>query len=541
MAEESLNPMREVVGQFQSFFDSLTQIKKIILFSVLGVILLGLAGMAYLANRDSWTPIYSNISNEDAAVVKEKLDQNQIPVQIGSGGRAILVPVERADEARLVLAKERVTLGGGLGFADLFVGDTTIGETEFQQQVKFRIALEGELARMVSKLKSIAGAKVNLALPKKSLFMEDEVAPTASVVVDVAGGADITRENVATIGHLIANSVEGLSLNNVVVVDQKGKMLSRGGSDAAGGAFADQYSFRRNFEQTLEAKIISQLEPVVGPGRVLARVSADMEFDRITTKEEIFDPDGAVVRSEQTSAENSTGTRSIPVGVPGVSANLPETQAGASEVANVSQINKTSETRNFETSVRTVVSEPSIGKLKRLTVSVLMDGRYTPITDDDGLILGLRYHEWTTAEKDELQKLIRGATGFSADRGDTIELVNLRFQRGEDIDVEAQEEKTRRNRQFFLDILRYTFLGVGLLALILFVIRPMVQRLSAKPEDLDLLMGLPATIGELEGEELEIPTEREVGMPPRDKILEVARTDPLSTASLIRAWLREKR
>jgi len=108
-------------------------------------------------------------------------------------------------------------------------------------------------------------------------------------------------------------------------------------------------------------------------------------------------------------------------------------------------------------------------------------------------------------------------------------------------DITEQNEATQRNRKFFLDILRFTFLGVGLLALIMFVIRPMVQRLSAKPEELDLLMGLPATIGELEGEELEIPTEREVGLPPRDQILQIARTDPLATASLIRTWLREKR
>ena len=131
--------------------------------------------------------------------------------------------------------------------------------------------------------------------------------------------------------------------------------------------------------------------------------------------------------------------------------------------------------------------------------------------------------------------------GFNEKRGDSLEVINIRFSQDVEEDVSKRLEETRRNQQFFLDIVRFTFLGVLLLAMIMFVIRPMVQRLSQKPEDLDLLMGLPATIGELEGEELEIPTEREVGIPPREKLIEIARSDPMATASLVRTWLRDKR
>jgi flagellar M-ring protein FliF len=543
MAEEAAGNFRDIVSQFQSFFQNLTLAKRIILFSVLAIVLVGMVSLIYVASRDSWVPLYSGISNEDAALIKDKLDKNQIPVLVGPGGRSILVPTGLADEARLHLAKERVTLGGGLGFADLFVGDTSIGETEFQQQVKFRIALEGELSRLISKLDHIRSAKVTLALPKKSVFLEQEEKVTASVVLETVSGQTVTRTEVLTISHLVANSVELLSKNNVAVVDSAGRLLSKGlGDEDAGGDFSDQFNFRRQFEQVLETKILTQLEPVVGQGRVKARVAAQLSFDRITTKEEVFDPDSTVVRSEQTSSENSTGTRSIPVGIPGVTSNLPETRAGASEVANVSQLSRTNETRNFETSVRRVVNEPAIGNIQRLSVSVLIDGKYKPIRDpESGQIVTRQYEEWTTAEKQEIEKLIKAAVGFNDKRGDRLEVINLRFRKAQEEDISAELEKTARNRQFFLDILRFTFLGVGLLALIMFVIRPMVQRLSAKPEDLDLLMGLPATIGELEGEELEIPTEREVGLPPRDKIMDMARADPLTTASMIRAWLRDKR
>ncbi len=542
MAEDTAGSVRDIVSQFQNFFQNLSIAKKAILFSVLAVVLTGMVSLIYVASRESWVPLYSGISNEDAALIKEKLDKSQIAVLVGPGGRSILVPTGMADEARLLLAKERVTLGGGLGFADLFVGETSIGETEFQQQVKFRIALEGELSRLIARLDTIRSAKVTLAIPKKSVFLQEDEKTTASVVIEGAAGEGVARGQVKTITHLVANAVEGLSKGNVVVVDNTGRLLSKGlGDDEAGGNFSDQFNFRRQLERVLETKVLTQLEPVVGEGRVKVRVAAVLSFDRITTREEIFDPDSSVVRSEQTSQENTTGSRSIPVGIPGVTSNLPETRAGASEVANVSQLSRTNETRNFETSVRRVVNEPAVGNLQRLSVSVLIDGKYKPIRDEDGRLITRQYEEWSTAEKQEIQKLIKAAVGFDEKRGDVLEVINLRFRKAQEEDISAELEKTARNRRFFLDILRFTFLGVGLLALIMFVVRPMVQRLSAKPEDLDLLMGLPATIGELEGEELEIPTEREVGVPPRDKIMDMARSDPLSTASLIRAWLRDKR
>ncbi|MEE8435322.1 MAG: flagellar basal-body MS-ring/collar protein FliF, partial [bacterium] len=522
---------------------NLSVARRLILMGIVAIVLFGLVALMVVANQETWTPLYTNISNEDAALVKEKLDQNQIPVQIGPGGRSILVRSDLADEARLALARERVTLGGGLGFADLFVGTTGIGETEFTQNVKFRMALEGEIARMITKINSVRSAKVTLALPKKSLFITKEDKPKASIIVDVGLGQTLGRNQVLTIAHLAANSVEGLVKENVVVVDQTGRLLSKGISDEdQGGDFQDQFSFKRSIERNLESKIVNQLEPVVGPNRVKPSVAVVLSFDRVTTREEIFDPDGTVVRSERTSTENAVGTRSIPVGIPGVASNLPETRAGASEVANVSKLNKTNQVRNYETSVKRVVSEPAVGKVQRMSVAVLIDGKYLPNVDpDSGEIRGTRWVEWTTEEMKELERMVKAAVGFNAKRGDTLTITNMRFEQGRDRDAIVQSEKRERNQQFFKDIIRFTVLGVVLLFMIMFVVRPMVQRLSQKPEDLDLLMGLPATIGELEGEELEIPTEREVGLPARDKIIEIARADPLATASLVRTWLREKR
>ena len=227
MAKETAGIVRDIAAQIQNFYESLTLAKKAVLSAVLAVVLIGMAAQVYVVYRQSWTPLFSGISSEDAARVKDKLEQNQIPVLVGPGGRSILVPTEMADGVRILLAKERVILGGGLGFRDLFMGASGIGETEFRQQVKHRIALEGVLARLINKLSNIKSAKVILALSKKSVFLQEGNKPAASVVVEAVGDSKITSSQVDTIGHLVANAMEGLAKEDVVVADSAGNVLTR--------------------------------------------------------------------------------------------------------------------------------------------------------------------------------------------------------------------------------------------------------------------------------------------------------------------------
>ena len=161
--------------------------------------------------------------------------------------------------------------------------------------------------------------------------------------------------------------------------------------------------------------------------------------------------------------------------------------------------------------------------------------------DEDGNSIGRDNIRWTETEKEVITNLVKAAIGYDEVRGDTIYVGNLPFGKALEESKELELESARVRNAFILDVVRYSALGVAVVALITLVIRPMVQRLAAKPADLDLLMGLPATIGELEGEELEIPTERESGIPPREKILEIAKQDALKTAALVRTWLRDKK
>ena len=536
MAEQA-SVLSDVRFQFQDFFGSLSLSKRITILVALGIILIGMVSMIFVANRASWAPLYSNMEPGDAAVIAEKLQENQIPYLLAPGGRTIMVEPHRVDQARLTMAKEKVSPGSGVGFLDLF-STPSLGETEFQQGVKFRVAQEGELARLISTLNVVKSAKISLAIPQKTLFSDNQEQPKAAIALNlISSGAG--RNQIETIVHLVASAVEGLSPRNVKVTDQNGTLLSQGFSDtSAGGKMNDNYSYKRRFEKELEANVVRQIEEVVGKGRVRVNVSATLRFDRQTIKEQLVDPDQTTVVSEQIVDEASTGTRSVPVGPAGVTTNLPE--ATGREAATVSEFSKKNSTRNYEGSRREIVMESAVGEVVRLSVSVLLDNRRTQILDDSGNTVGRTNTPWTEAEKEIIVGLVKAAMGFNEDRGDSVFVGNMPFEAAVEEDKASEIESTRVRNKFILDVVRYVALGLAILALIMLVIRPMVKRLSSKPADLDLLMGMPATIGELEGEELEIPTERESGIPPREKIIEIAKQDPLKTSALIHTWLRDR-
>ncbi len=537
MAEASA--IQDIRLQFETFFGNLSIGKRVTLLAALGVILAGMATLIILASRDTWAPVYTNLEPEDAAVIVEKLQENQIPYLLAPGGRTVLVPPDVRDQARLILAKEKVLPGSGVGFLDLF-GKPELGETEFQQNVKFRAAQEGELARLITRIRDIKTAKVSLALPKKTVFTDTQQKATAAVSLETIGS--MSKGQIDTVIHLVASAVEGLDTRYVRVTDQNGILLSRGFSeDSLSGKMNENYSYKRRFEAELEAKILSQLEPVVGDERVEVRVFADIEFDRQTIREELVDPDQVVVISEQSINETSTGSRSIPVGPAGVSSNLPE--ATGREAATVSDFGKVHSTKNSEVSRSHIVREPAAGRVSRISVSILLDDRHPVILDPEGVFIGRDNIPWSTAEKDQIANLVQAAIGYqnNTTRQDIVTVINLPFGKPIEEDLKSQVQENQRLRDFILNVVRYIALGVAILALILLVIRPMVQRLSAKPADLDLLMGLPATIGELEGEELEIPTEGKAGIPSRDKIIDIARQDPLKTVVMVRIWLKDKK
>ncbi len=542
MAEQTADGfITDFQNQFQSFFQGLTTGKKIFLFSSLGAILVGLISFVYFSQQVTWAPLVSGMNQQDAGKIVRKLEELNIEYVLQPGGNTILVPAAQVDKARLDIASSGLQMGGIVGL-EIF-DESNFGATEFQQRIQYKRGLEGELSRLITQITSISSAKVNLAIPEKSLFLDEDKHPTAAVVVEVASGKRLTQREVTTILNLVSGSISGMVPEDVRVADQNGTLLSKGLADPDDAEIRNKnYYYQQLVEQRLEQKLVTQLEKITGPDRVEVRVSLKLDFDASEITEDLVDPDLTAVLSEEVNTEDSTGSRSIPVGVPGVVSNSPEVRAGASEVANVSSVAKKTKRTNYVNSKRHVKRTKSAGKILRMSVAVLLDGRYEYIRDDSGEVVGSPQYMPRTPEELEIIELVAKQTvGFEPTRGDSITVKNMKFSKPLVEQEKLKQQKADATRQFIVDLIRFVLVGVIIVLLIFMVIRPMVQKLSAKPEDLDLLMGLPTTIGELEGEELEIPTEKETGIPPRDKIIEIARQDPLKTATLIRNWLREKK
>ena len=541
MAEQTLDFINDFRIQFQNFFQNLTFGKKLFLFSTLAIVVLGLLALIYFSSQTTWSPLVSGIAIEDASLITKKLDEQQIPYIIQGGGTGILVPADMLDRVRLDIASSGIQMGGIVGL-EIFDKDN-LAATEFQQKVQYKRAIEGELSRLVSKIKTIKSAKISVAFPERSLFLENEKHPSASVVLEMSGNNNLSKKGVDTIITLVAGAIPGMQKEHVTVSDQKGNLLTKGTL-----AIDDSETRTRNvgyqqaIENRLEQKALSQLEKIVGKDRVEVRITAKIDFDSSESVEELVDPDASALLSEEVSSEKSTGSRSIPVGVPGVVSNAPEVRAGASEVANVSDVNKKTRRTNFVNSKKHVVKKKASGEVQRISVAVILDGKYEYVRNDTGEVVGDPvYKAWNPQELEDIERIVKVAVGFNQQRGDTIQVRNIRFHQ-QMFEIEhLKAQKTKARNAFIVDIIKFIFVGVIFLVVVLMIIRPMVQKLSAKPEDLDLLMGLPTTIGELEGEELEIPTEGEAGIPPREKIVEFAKQDPLKTASMIRTWLRDKK
>ncbi len=542
MAEQTADSyISDFQTQFQNFFQGLTTAKKIFLFSALGAILIGLVSFVYFSQQITWAPLVSGVTQQDAGNIARKLEELNIEYVLQPGGNTILVPASAVDKVRLEIASSGIQMGGVVGL-EIF-DESNFGATEFQQRIQYKRALEGELVRLITQINVINSAKVSLAIPEKSLFLDEEKRPTASVVVEVPNNAQLAQREVNTILNLVSGSITGMTPEDVRVADQSGKLLSKGLTDPDNSEVRNKnYYYQQLVEQRLQNKLVTQLAKITGPDRVEVRVSLKMDFDSSEITEELVDPDLSAILSQEVSSEDSTGSRSIPVGVPGVTSNSPEVRAGASEVANVSNVNKKTKRTNYVNSKRQIKSMKSAGRILRMSVAVLLDGRYEYIRDESGEVIGNpQYMPRTPEEMEIIDQVARQTVGFESTRGDTITVKNMKFSKPLVEQEKLKAHQRDATRKFIIDLIRFILVGVIIVLLIFMVIRPMVQKLSAKPEDLDLLMGLPTTIGELEGEELEIPTEKETGIPPRDKIIEIARQDPLKTATLIRNWLREKK
>ncbi|RYZ09495.1 MAG: flagellar M-ring protein FliF [Myxococcales bacterium] len=540
---------RAFLKQLTDFWAGLPTPKRIALVTVMTLVLTGVLAISVLGSRETYGTLYRELSTEDAAAIVEKLKTSQVPYRLEAGGTRIEVPEERIPGLRLELASAGLPHGGSVGF-EIF-DRSKIGATEFEQQVNLRRALEGELARSVMSIDGVKAARVHLVLPERRLFAAREESASASVVVKLENAHNFGRKEVAAVVHLVAAAVPTLSKDRVSVVSTEGVTLHRPTSDAqSAGDLADTGAEQaRLMAGQLESEAQAQLERVLGPGNADVRVNLWLDNSAREKTEELYEPTKTALRSEHKVEEGAANGDAGVAGVPGAKTNLPDAQ-GEGPVAEEKPAGGAgtgavrSQTRNWE--VQKVVQKTTTpaGDIRRLSVAVLLNGRYTKKGDKQ------LFAPIPADEVKALEETVKRAVGFNQDRGDTVTVQATQFAKLDSDDLNAPVS-------FFTNKpwLPYAMAGAALvlvLGTLVLVFRtkkplPLPAQAPALVDPLRVLgeLGSGAELAEAaaqlpEAERQRLLEEPQIAGEIRAHALELAAKDPATAAVVLKAWLSEE-
>lgn len=463
--------MSGLLGQLRAFGPA-----RLAAMAGVGLATLGL--IAWLALRAAEAPmalLYGELDQRDAAQIVAALERARVPHRLAQGGSHILVPEDQVPRLRLQLARDGLPQGGSIG-NEIFDRGESLSTTPFQQEMNRLRALEGELARTIRGLAGVRNARVHLVLPRREAFSRDRGEAQASVVLTMQGAQRLDREGVQAVLHLVSAAVPGLRSNAISIVDSRGALLARGGQALAGPMAAQTHEeLRRGQEMRIARGIEEMLERSMGPGRVRVEAAVEMDFDRVQTTEERFDPENQVPRSQSSVQEQ---TRNAEGGTVSVQNNLPGAEA-QQPGGGLPQESRQEETTNYEIgrTTRSTLREHPV--VRRLSVAVLVDGVWEAPQGGGAP----RFRERSAEELARLQSLVRSAVGFDERRGDRVEVVSLRF-------ADPPEGEPAPSGLFGLQALAISgsttarliesamFAAVALIAILL-VGRPVAGRLSA--------------------------------------------------------------
>lgn len=426
-------------------------------------------GVVNWASTPSYEPVYGAMSPADNATAINVLQTSGITYRMEPGTGLLEVPYDDVLQARMALASEGFPRnGGGIGFESLYE-EQQMGLSSFMEQARYHRAVEAELARTISAMDSVSGARVHLAIAKQSAFMRRGNEPSASVMVSLLPGVRLSERQLSGIIHLVASSIPNLDSDRVSVVDQAGKLLSSQGEDSDFGYSSEQFRLAQQFENSLNDRIMAILEPILGVGAVRAQVTADMDFTRIESTNEIYDPT-TVLRSEQTTQDitnRGAGAGQAPgalVAQPPQQGALAVNQDPAAPVDNIPDRESTKETRNYEVNKTISHTRRVPGTIQKLSVAVVVDY----VLNDNGERIAL-----DQARIDQITALVREAIGFSAERGDTVQIINSPFIAPDPI--EPIPEPGLFEQAWVWELGRGLLAALAVLALIFTVLRPMIR------------------------------------------------------------------
>ncbi len=551
--------------QLTSAFKGMSATQRVMVFAISMTVLLALAGLGIWAGQETKGVLVSNVSSQEASSIVAQLDKMQVPYELSGDQRTILVPESKVGPLRLKFAGDGLLTGDKLGFEKL--ENAGLGTTDFSQKVIHRRAMEAQLAQTIKGLQQVAEATVHITPPNDSPFLTDKEDAKASVLLKLRGSRILPDENTQAIVNLVAASVEGLKPEQVVVIDQFSRILSRTGRDPMVGASDAQKKVAREEEDHLVRRVTELLEPVVGIGKVRATAHVDLDFDKVKINSETFDPQGQVERSVQQKDEK-VQKRDAGAGLPGTASNVAPATGGAT--ANVTESSEKKETTtNFEITKTVSATDKATGTVKRVTLAVIVD--HMSAWDKDAK--GEPVQKFTARSAEELKKIrdqVSAAVGIQPKRGDELTVENMAFATFQTNPKEEADAK----KQFWVDLglkaLPYVAWGVVGFIVFFMLFLPMLRRMSAainRPTPLRVASAdggeasmasagggstrkpvQVKSMSEIEAEiEAELNADAAFSAPEarrreliKKRLQDSSNEDPETMASLVRSWLLEE-
>jgi flagellar M-ring protein FliF len=538
---------------------------RLVALVAVGVAMLAMLGL--LAMRSS-TPdrlslLYADLDPREAGQIAESLERAHIQHEEPGAGDRVLVPASDVARARMLLAKDGLPSGGSIGY-EIFDRGDAMTASDFQQEINQTRAMEGEIARSIRMLTGVRAARVHLVLPHHTPFSRDQQPAQASVVITMSGNARLDSQGVQAVLNLVAAAVPGLKPQGIAVIDSRGTLLARAGQVSGEDTEAQTgEDIRRATEAKLSHAIEGMLERSLGPGHVRAEAAVEMNFEHIKETTENYNPDQQVVRSTQ--SVNDTNKSTEGEKTVSVQNNLPNADAGAAGGQTGSSDQRSEETTNYEIGkvVRTLVREQP--QIARISLAVMVDGTMLPGADGK-----VAWHERDADDLARIKRLVQSAVGYDAKRGDTVEVVSMRFVQTDDGggDVSKGLLGLGLEKNDVMGLGQTAILGLVILLALLFVLRPLALRLSdsgllSGGEDAPLMLadgtvaypggglagsGMPAMAGAAanamlaDESMLEMANiEGQIRASSIRKLAELVEKHPDESLTIMRSWMNEER
>lgn len=493
--------LEKTYRNFTEFYSGLDITKKIGFIIVACMILASMAGIVVWASKTRYDVLYTDLNKEDGRKIAVLLEEKKIPYQFSDDGKTISIPEDLVGVWRLEIAKLGTSFSGTVGY-EVF-DKQSFGTTSYVQKVNKQRALEGELVKSIMYIQGVKRARVHISIPESSPFVAEKKAPSASVVLELNPGVSLTPAEIKGVASLVASSVEEMRVENVVILDDRGKKLSENIGDALTATTANRLALEAQLNQKYERQIEEILGKVVGDGKVVAKVTVDLDYTEAVSTETSYDNENAAVVSEVKNTQNLDGSRPSPQGIAGARSNLPgeEPQPGVAETKN--NVKKELTTRNFNVPTKVTQSKKPAATVKTVSAAVMIDGKRVPVLGEDGQVQldkngnpVMKYEKWSEADLANFSQIVASTLGTSDKRGDKLVIKNMEFAR-EDMSVADAMLKEQANRELIRNIVKYLAVGLTISLFFFLVVRPFIQWVTDNTietvEDF-----LPRTLEELE-------------------------------------------